>query len=74
VQPDPASFLPFGGGLRRCVGATFALYETKIVLGTMLAACDFELAQDGPSRIVRRAITLWPEGGTRLRARPVQVH
>jgi cytochrome P450 len=66
VQPDPASFLPFGGGLRRCVGATFALYETKIVLGTMLAACDFTLAQDGPARIVRRAITLWPEGGTRV--------
>lgn len=69
VQPDPASFLPFGGGIRRCVGAQFALYEAKIVLGSMLAARDFELAQDGPARIVRRAVTLWPKGGTVVRAR-----
>ena len=69
VQPDPATFLPFGGGIRRCVGAQFALYEAKIVLGTMLAACDFELAQSGAARIVRRAVTLWPKGGTRVRVR-----
>jgi cytochrome P450 len=69
MQPDPASFLPFGGGIRRCVGAQFALYEAKIVLGTMLAARDFELAQDGAARIVRRAVTLWPQGGTVVRVR-----
>jgi cytochrome P450 len=72
VQPDPASWLPFGGGIRRCIGASFALYEMKIVLGTILAHCDLELAQPAPARIVRRAITFWPEGGTRVRMLAVQ--
>lgn len=67
VQPDPASWLPFGGGIRRCVGAAFATYEMKIVLGTILGACDLELAQKSPARVKRRAITFWPEGGTRVR-------
>jgi cytochrome P450 len=67
VPPDPVSWLPFGGGIRRCVGAQFATYEMKIVLGTFLAACDFTLAPPTPVRILRRAITLWPEGGTRIR-------
>jgi cytochrome P450 len=71
MQPDPASYLPFGGGIRRCVGASFAQYEMKVVLGTILARCDLELAQPTPARTRRRAITFWPEGGTRvmLRAR-----
>ena len=67
--PDPVSWLPFGGGIRRCIGAQFATYEMKLVLGTMLAACDFDLAQKTPARTFRRAITFWPEGGTRVRIR-----
>lgn len=66
VPTDPVSWLPFGGGIRRCVGAQFALYEMKIVLATILAACDCQLAQRGPSRTGRRAVTLWPIGGTRI--------
>lgn len=69
VAPDPVSWLPFGGGIRRCIGAAFALYEMKVVLGTIVAACDLELAQKAPARIVRRSITFWPEGGTRVRLR-----
>jgi cytochrome P450 len=69
VTPDPVSWLPFGGGVRRCIGAAFALYEMKIVLGTMIAARDFELAQPKDARTRRRAITFWPEGGTRLSTR-----
>ena len=64
---DPVTWLPFGGGIRRCVGAQFATYEMKIVLATLLASCDFELAQPSPVRIVRRAITLFPERGTCVR-------
>lgn len=66
-QPDPASFLPFGGGIRRCIGAAFALYEMKIVMGTILAHTDLELERPQPLPIQRRAITFWPKGGTRLR-------
>jgi cytochrome P450 len=37
----------------------------KIVLGTILAAYDLTLAQ-APARVTRRAITFWPEHGTRI--------
>jgi cytochrome P450 len=67
VPTDPVTWLPFGGGIRRCIGAQFATYEMKIVLGMLLAHCDFELAQKSPVRAVRRAVTLVPEHGTRVR-------
>jgi cytochrome P450 len=67
VPTDPVSWLPFGGGIRRCIGAQFATYELKIVLGTLLAHCEFELAQASPIRPMRRAVTLFPEHGTRVR-------
>ena len=67
VQPDPVHWLPFGGGIRRCIGAQFATYEMKVVLGTLLAHCQFELAQAVPARTVRRTVTLFPEHGTRVR-------
>jgi cytochrome P450 family 110 len=69
VQPDPLHFLPFGGGIRRCIGAQFALYEMKIVLGTLLAHCELELKQTTPARALRRAVTLFPEHGTRVMLR-----
>ena len=69
TPPDPASWLPFGGGIRRCIGAQFATYEMKIVLGTLLALGQFELAQSSPARVQRRAITFFPEHGTRVRLR-----
>lgn len=69
TTPDPVSWLPFGGGIRRCIGAQFALYEMKIVLGTILSSCELSLAQRTPARVVRRAVTFWPEGGTRVRVR-----
>ena len=33
---SPFEYIPFGGGSRRCLGAAFALYEMKIVIGTLL--------------------------------------
>jgi cytochrome P450 len=64
---SPFEYLPFGGGARRCLGAAFALYEMKVVLGTMLSAHRFSLVDDRPIRPVRRHVTLAPEGGVPLR-------
>ncbi|MFO0548754.1 MAG: cytochrome P450 [Polyangiaceae bacterium] len=57
-------FFPFGGGMRRCIGMAFALYEMKLVLAKLLARTELRLA--GPKReirMVRRSITITPEDG-----------
>ncbi|HEX2677215.1 MAG TPA: cytochrome P450 [Polyangiales bacterium] len=70
ARTDPYAWFPFGGGIRRCLGMAFALYEMKIVMATILSRARFELAQPVPARIVRRVITLVPEHGTRVRVVP----
>jgi cytochrome P450 family 110 len=42
-QYSPFEYLPFGGGARRCIGATFALYQMQIILGTVLARQELAL-------------------------------
>jgi cytochrome P450 len=61
-KPAPWEWMPFGGGLRRCIGAAFAQYEIKMVLSALLPRVDARLARD-EVRVVRRSITLAPEGG-----------
>jgi cytochrome P450 len=63
VTPSSATWLPFGGGRRRCLGASFALQEMKIVLRAVLAR--FRLAAvDGPVETTRRrGITFSPSRG-----------
>jgi cytochrome P450 len=61
-KPSPSEWLPFGGGLRRCIGAAFAIYEMKMVLASVLPRVDARLATD-EVRVARRGITLTPSGG-----------
>jgi cytochrome P450 len=65
VKPDPYTWLPFGGGIRRCIGMAFAQLEMRIVLQTIASRMDMHLV-GGPARVVRRGITLAPAGGTRV--------
>ncbi len=75
-QPDrfvqqkfsPYEFLPFGGGSRSCIGAAFSLYEMKLVLATVLACYDLELATQGSIKPARRGITFVPSKNFQLRA------
>jgi cytochrome P450 len=70
--PGTYTWIPFGGGRRRCVGAGFALLEMQIVMRAVLAGCDLRPAGDGFERAKRRNITIRPAGGARamLRERP----
>ncbi len=61
-KPAPWEWLPFGGGLRRCVGAAFALYEMKMVLAALLPRVDMRLV-DANVKAKRRAVTITPAGG-----------
>ena len=63
TRVDPYAFFPFGGGLRHCLGATFALYEMKIVLARMLSRVALKPAPNHTVRLVRRSITFAPSGG-----------
>ncbi len=65
-RPDPYEFLPFGGGVRRCLGMAFALYEMRAVLATVFSRVELELAEPAPVDMVRRGITFVPKGGVRV--------
>jgi len=63
---DPYTWLPFGGGVRRCVGMAFAFYEMKIVLATVLSRVMLRLIKPAPLKVVLRSFIFAPEGGTRV--------
>ena len=66
AKPGTYTWIPFGGGRRRCIGASFALLEMRIVLRA--AAERFTIATAGPpQRPRRRMITITPGDGARVR-------
>lgn len=68
-KPGPFEYLPFGGGHRRCIGAAFANYELRVVLGTLLREFDLELADALPEVPERRNLTMAPKRGVPVRLR-----
>ena len=66
-KPKPYEYLPFGGGNRRCIGAAFSLFESRVALATGLREFEFELLDAEVPAIERRSVTLGPAGGVRLR-------
>jgi cytochrome P450 len=60
------TWIPFGGGVRRCLGASFALLEMKRVLQTVLTDVVLDPAEPRAERVVRRSITLNPAHGGRV--------
>ncbi len=61
------TWIPFGGGVRRCLGASFAQFEMKQVLAAMVERVDLSVADPAPERVTRRAITLSPARGGEMR-------
>jgi cytochrome P450 len=86
VYPEPRAFrperfletpagtytwIPFGGGVRRCLGASFAIFEMKAVLRAIAAGIDrLEPDRSASERVTRRAVTLVPARGARVIAGP----
>jgi cytochrome P450 len=66
-RPDNYAWIPFGGGVRRCVGAAFAEYEMRVVLRTILERAELSAPDPRPERVKVRNITLAPAGGARVR-------
>jgi cytochrome P450 len=81
IYPEPRRFRPerflerpagtytwihFGGGVRRCLGASFALFEMKVVLAALVRATRLRPAAAPAERIRRRAITMAPARGAEI--------
>ena len=64
--PETYSWIPFGGGMRRCLGAAFALYEMRIVLKLVVSRSEPQAIDPQPSRYYRRAIVLGPRSQARV--------
>jgi cytochrome P450 len=63
--PAGTGWFPFGGGIRRCLGATFAMFEMRIVIPEVLDAVTLRPASPRPARIRRESVTFVPHDGAR---------
>jgi cytochrome P450 len=72
-KPDTYAWIPFGGGVRRCIGAAFAEYEMRIVLRAILERAELSAPDPKPEKVKVRNITLAPGKGTLVSlARPLR--
>jgi cytochrome P450 len=65
-QGGTYSWIPFGGGIRRCIGASFALYEMRIVLQAIVSSVALRAAKPESEPVGRRSITLTPRHGAEV--------
>ena len=70
-EPEPAIWLPFGGGVRRCLGAGLAQLEIKTVLRTVLREASLRAVGGADEPAVRRRFTFAPRHGARVVSEPL---
>ena len=68
--PPHFGWFPFGGGIRRCLGASFATFEMRIVIPEVVQAVALRPASRRPARIRREAVTFVPHNGARCVVTP----
>jgi cytochrome P450 len=66
ARPEPREWIPFGGGIRRCLGASFATLEMRIAIPEILRRVRLQAASSQPERYRREAVTIVPRNGTRV--------
>ncbi|MBN1528627.1 MAG: cytochrome P450 [Thermoleophilaceae bacterium] len=64
-QPEAYAWIPFGGGVRRCIGASFAQTEMRIVLREVLRRVRLRAPSERPERPSIRHVTVVPARGAR---------
>lgn len=68
-SPSPFEYLPFAAGPRKCIGATFAIQEMRIILSAIVQRFDLVFPNDRP--VMRAAVpALHPRGGLRVQLAP----
>jgi cytochrome P450 len=65
-KPGTYEWIPFGGGIRRCLGAALAMAEQRVVLETMARRLDLEADTPEPERALHRNVTMIPSRGGRV--------
>jgi cytochrome P450 len=66
MDGQPEAWVPFGGGVRRCLGASFALFEMGVVLRTVLGRARLRPVSPGPDPISLHAVILVPKNGVQV--------
>jgi cytochrome P450 len=65
-KPGTYEWIPFGGGIRRCLGAALAMAEQRVVLDAMVRRLDLAAENPDPERAVHRNVTMIPSAGARV--------
>ena len=65
-KPGTYEWIPFGGGIRRCLGAALAMAEQRVVLEAMARRLDLEAPEPEPEHALHRNVTMIPSRGGRV--------
>lgn len=65
ATPDTYTWIPYGGGIRRCIGAAFANMEMNVTLATLLREFEFGTTYSAGERRHSRGVAIAPGGGGR---------
>jgi cytochrome P450 family 135 len=71
-KAESYTWLPFGGGIRRCIGAALAQAELAEVIRTVVTRAELTPVRPEPEPVVLRGITLVPRHGTPVRVERVR--
>lgn len=69
-RPGTYTWTPFGGGKRRCIGASMALLEARVILREMLSRLDISPATEPEENVARNIVIMVPSEGAKIEARP----